>query len=437
MSSRFFTAIAALERRGLLYGLTGQKEGQTSAARPSIDENAAVYAGFDPTANSLQVGNLVTIVGLLQFREMGFRTISVVGEATGLVGDPSGRTKERAQLERNVIERNADCIEKSISTIFDNHSAMTRHKQMHPPKILRNSSWYRNQNVISFITTVGSRFRLQQMLNRDSVQQRLSSGAGMSFTEFAYQIFQAYDFLHLYQSENCLVQIGGSDQWGNITAGCELIRRAVGKQAYGVTLPLLVTSSGEKFGKSAGNAVWLSAEKTSCFDFYQYFLRTSDQDVKRLLSFLTLLPHVEIEETMKKHSEEPEKRLAQRRLATEVTCLVHGHEAVCKAEEFTSVLFHSKVKDASHLKENLRYIKSVDVPRDKVKVGLTLSDAVLEVKAVESKREAKRLIRANGVYVNDVRLANPNELISERYVTQDGVTLLRTGKTNYFLINWI
>lgn len=286
-----------------------------------------IYAGFDPTADSLHVGNLLVLMNLLHWQRGGHQVLALVGGATGLIGDPSHRTKERDLLQQDVIDKNIRGIEKNIRTIFENHEKYFYEQKEFPLKpvtVVNNIEWYKNVNVIDFIRSVGRHFRMGTMLIKTSVESRLKSDTGMSFTEFTYQIFQAYDWLCLLNKHNCRFQVGGSDQLGNITAGHELISRTAKKEVFGLTLPLITAEGGKKFGKSLGNAVWLAPEKSSSFSLYQFFIRTTDSDVENYLKLFTFLPLNYIKQLMIEHKEQPELRKAQKKLAENVTLLVHG-----------------------------------------------------------------------------------------------------------------
>lgn len=286
-----------------------------------------VYAGFDPTADSLHIGNLLILMNLLQWQRAGHQVIALVGGATGLIGDPSHRKSERVEMNKYLIEENVKSITKNIETIFNNHEYyFWRNKEiaLKPLIIVNNLDWYTNINVIKFVRSIGKYFRMGTMLGRSSVQSRLNSDTGMSFTEFTYQVFQAYDWLQLMKNYKCRFQIGGSDQMGNIMSGYDLITKSKGKEVYGITLPLITAEGGKKFGKSLLNAVWLSPTKSSSFQLYQYFIRTEDADVEKFLKLFTFISLNKITEIVKDHMKNPEQRKAQKLLAEKVTLLVHG-----------------------------------------------------------------------------------------------------------------
>lgn len=286
-----------------------------------------MYAGFDPTADSLHIGNLLVLMNLLHWQRAGHQVIALVGGATGLIGDPSHRKSERVEIEKYLIEENTKCIANNIKTIFGNHEKhfwKGKQENLKPLILMNNLDWYTNVNVIEFVRNIGKCFRMGIMLNRSSVESRLNSETGMSFTEFTYQIFQAYDWFQLMKRYKCRFQIGGSDQLGNIMSGYDLITKKENEKVYGMTLPLITAEGGKKFGKSLRNAVWLSPTKSSSFQLYQYFIRTKDSDVESFLKLFTFLPLNKIAEIVEAHTKSPESRRAQQILAEQVTLLVHG-----------------------------------------------------------------------------------------------------------------
>ena len=286
-----------------------------------------VYAGFDPTADSLHVGNLLVLMNLLHWQRGGHKVIAVVGGATGLIGDPSHRTNERISLGDEIIQHNVNCIAQDITKIFNNYEKYfwkNSSAPLVPITIINNIEWYQKVKIIDFMRKVGKHFRMGTMLGRTSVQDRLKSSTGMSYAEFTYQVFQAYDWMHLLNQYNCRFQIGGHDQMGNIMSGHELISRTSKKEVFGFTLPLITSEGGKKFGKSINNAVWLSPKKSSSFDLYQFFIRTKDSDVENYLKLFTFLPLKEINYIIEEHKRKPENRRAQQVLADNVTLLVHG-----------------------------------------------------------------------------------------------------------------
>jgi len=412
-----------LSERGLLEDVTSPD------IRSATDSSITLYAGFDPSAESLQVGNFVTIMGLAHFQRCGHSVIALVGGATGMIGDPSGKTSERALLGEEQVQRNLAGIRENLSRFldFDHPTA--------PARIVNNNDWFRDFSFVDFLREVGKHFRMGAMLGKDSVKTRLNSELGMSFTEFSYQLLQAYDFLRLYDARQCVLQLGGSDQWGNITAGTDLIRKVRGAEAYGVTMPLVCDSSGQKFGKSAGNAIYLDHNRTSYYDFYQFFVRTTDADVVRFLKIFTFMPLEEIAELECQVREEPEKRVAQNRLAEEITRTVHGEEGLRIARRSSAVLF-GEAMEGLHAEELLAVFS--DVPSTELRMDEVRGELVVNVAAAsgmcKSRGEARRLVQSGGLYVNNVRVADAETGISESDIIDNQIVALRSGKKRYHIV---
>ncbi|MEI7881561.1 MAG: tyrosine--tRNA ligase, partial [bacterium] len=320
-------AIDVLKGRGLFDAVTSPD------IMKQVESSTAVYAGFDPTSSSLQVGNFVTIMGLAHFQRAGHKVIALAGGATGMIGDPSGKAAERKLLTPDEVQQNLVGVRENLSRFLDFDCKTA------PAKIVNNNDWLQKFSYIDFLRDVGKHFRMGVMLGKESVRARMESETGMSYCEFSYQLIQAYDFLHLWDAEQCRIQIGGSDQWGNITAGTDLIRKLRGGEAFGMTFPIICDSSGQKFGKTAGNAIYLDHNRTSYYDFYQFFIRTEDADVIRFLKIFTFLSLDQIEAIARELATAPEKRLAQRTLADEMTRIVHGAEGLAIAQRASQVLF--------------------------------------------------------------------------------------------------
>ncbi|XP_068145088.1 tyrosine--tRNA ligase, mitochondrial isoform X1 [Drosophila tropicalis] len=405
----------------------------------------SIYAGFDPTADSLHVGNLLVIMGLLHCQRAGHKPIALVGGATGLIGDPSGRKTERNQLGESVIETNLKAIEQQLLRVFKNHEdCLWDNKKnktpLAPLTIVNNAEWYANLHLVEFIANMGRHFRMGSMLSRSSVQSRLESEDGMSFTEFTYQIFQAYDWLHLLQKHNCCFQMGGSDQMGNLMTGHELISRVERKrEVYGLTLPIVTNEEGDKFGKSAGNAVWLDPEKTSPFALYQFFLRMPDSEVEKLLKLFTFIPLPEVEQLIREHQKEPEKRKAQTLLAEDVTLLVHGENGLKQAERVTNALYKGNVEALAELnyaeiKQTLQGAILVDMLKES---GMSILQLAMKSKCFPTENDAVRIINAGGFYVNQKRVQNIDEVITTGiHILRNDISLLRVGKRNFYIIRW-
>ncbi|XP_030388458.1 tyrosine--tRNA ligase, mitochondrial [Scaptodrosophila lebanonensis] len=406
----------------------------------------SIYAGFDPTADSLHVGNLLVIMGLLHCQRAGHNPIALVGGATGLIGDPSGRKTERNQLGESTIETNQRAIEEQLRKVFKNHldclwDTGKNTRALPPLTIVNNADWYSNINLIDFIGNLGRHFRMGSMLSRSSVQSRLESEDGMSFTEFTYQIFQAYDWLHLLRTHHCCFQMGGSDQMGNLMTGHELISRVEPKrEVFGMTLPIVTNEEGDKFGKSAGNAVWLDENKTSPFALYQFFMRMPDSEVEKLIKLFTFIPMPEVEQLMREHAKEPEKRKAQTLLAEDVTLLVHGERGLAQAERVTNALYKGNVDGLAELNydEIKQTFQGATVVEMLTEPGMSILQLAMKAKCFPTENDAVRIINAGGFYVNQKRVQNIAEVITTGiHVLRNGVSLLRVGKRNFYIVRWL
>ncbi|KAM7296034.1 tyrosine--tRNA ligase, mitochondrial [Ixodes scapularis] len=408
-----------------------------------------VYCGFDPTSDSLHVGNLLAIVLMIHMQRMGHDVIAVIGDSTAQIGDPSGRLTERDKMADDTIERNVAGIRDNLETIFINHEehfwkdgASKPSGELGLLRIVRNSDWYNGQGVIPFLGTVGRHFRLGKMMCRTSVQQRIRSGEGISFTEFSYQMFQSYDWLYLYDKYKCRFQIGGGDQLGNIDSGHDLLRRTRTQTAYGILVPLITAETGDKYGKSAGNAVWLNPRKTSPYELYQFFMRLTDTEAVKFLRLFTFAEQTELDNLIEAQMKSPEKRVAQKRLARDVTLLVHGERGLSLAQNATEILFGgSRADETLHRldEEELRlifgdagFVQLVPEP------GTTVLDMAMKARLFPSKEDAVRIISAGGFYINQHRVNAPSHVIVPGvHVLPNKITLARVGKKNYYLIKWI
>jgi tyrosyl-tRNA synthetase len=396
------------------------------------EQKCSIYIGFDPSAISLHVGNLLPIITLVHFQRYGHRPIIVVGGATGMIGDPSGRSTERSLLEEDRIRENKKGIraqlEKFVSFEGENAALM-----------VDNSDWIGKISYVDWLRDIGKYFSVNYMMTKESVRGRLQDREqGITYTEFSYMLLQAYDFYHLFTHHDCRIQGGGSDQWGNITAGVDYIRKMTGQEAFGLTYPLITTSSGEKFGKSEGNAVWLDPKMTSPYKFYQFWFNTDDRDVERFLKYFTFLGISEIEETIVAHGEKPEIRQAQKILAREVTRLVHGEDGLQKALKATSVLFGADIEDISdeELHDIFSEVPSTSIPRAELAGGIALVDLMVRVQICKSKGEARRLIKGGGVYVNNKRTGDIDQKLNANDMASRSALLLRSGKKHYYLIKF-
>lgn len=396
--------------------------------RTLVEKPTKIYCGFDPTSDSLHLGNLVGIMGLAWFQRCGHTPVAVVGGATGMIGDPSGKTSERQLLTSEIIEKNLEGIRKNLEAVL--------HQGPVSPLLLNNFEWFKEFLFLDFLRDVGKFFRIGPMLAKDSVKKRLESEEGMSFTEFSYQLLQGYDFLYLYEKYDVKVQIGGSDQWGNITAGTDLIRKVKGESAFGLTFPLLVKSDGQKFGKSEKGAVWLSSEKLSPYEFYQYLYRTQDADVLQLLRMLTFIPMDEIKE-IERNMQSPDyvPNKAQKLLAKEVTKIVHGEKAVEVALKVTEA-----AAPGSKTLLNAEALESIsqDMPRAEFSSDDFLSKPLIDIIAkagmLPSKSEARRMIKNGGVYINNEKIDNVERVMSKDDLVEGKLCLLAVGKKNKMLL---
>lgn len=416
--------IETLKERGFIEALSSDELADLT------NQPIKVYCGFDPTAESLHLGNLVAIMGLAWFQRFGHTPVAIVGGATGMIGDPSGKTSERQLLDEKTIEHNVNGVTKNLKNVLDfNHPTAK-------PMILNNLDWFKNFSLIPFLRDVGKLFRLGPMLSKDSVKSRLTSEEGMSFTEFTYQILQGYDFLHLYNTYGVTVQLGGSDQWGNITAGIDLIRKEKGASGFGITFPLLTRSDGQKFGKSEQGAIWLSSEKLSPYEFYQYLIRVADDDVIKLMKMLTFMEMSEItayEKKMKEADYVP--RTAQKKLAEEVTRLIHGPEGLMRAQKATEAAapgLEAKL-DENILESIAADMPNKNLPKSEV-VEKKLIDVLTNIGLQTSKGEARRLIKNGGVYINNEKIEDENFTITESYLIGGKMILFAAGKKNKLLV---
>lgn len=416
--------IEVLEERRFFEAMTSEE------IRKLVDQPVKIYCGFDPTSDSLHLGNMVAIMGLAWFQRFGHTPVAIVGGATGMIGDPSGKSSERQLLDEPTIEKNLQGIRKNLETILQSQEGASR------LIILNNYDWFKKYSFIEFLRDVGKYFRVGPMLAKESVKARMASEEGMSFTEFSYQLLQGYDFLYLYDHYGVNFQIGGSDQWGNITAGTELIRKVRGQSAFGVTLPLLTRTDGQKFGKSEKGAIWLSPDKLSPYEFYQYLVRVADGDVINLMRMLTFMEMDEIrrmEQKMKAPDYIP--NTAQKKLAEEVTRLVHGEGGLQKALRVTvgASPGSETVLQAEVLEEISKDMPNYTLSLSQV-LDAKLVDLLAELGLQPSKGEARKLIRNGGVYLNNEKITDENYQILEKVLVEGRLLLLALGKKNKVLI---
>ena len=419
--------IETLEQRGLISQISDPELGKKLAG-----ESVTVYAGFDPTAKSLHIGNLLQIMLLSQFQRHGHRPIALVGGATAMIGDPSGKNEERNLLDAETIERNLAGIRGQLEQFldFDGDNAAI---------LVNNADWIGQFSFIDFLRDVGKYFRVGEMMAKESVRKRLQSDAGMSFTEFSYQMLQSYDFVHLSREYDCQLQTGGDDQWGNITAGIDLTRKLCYRTVYGLTSPLLTTASGQKFGKTEAGAVYLNAEMSSPYEFYQYWVRADDRDVVGLLNYFTFLPAEQIAELAEQVTAEPEKREAQRVLAEEVTRMVHGDEQLVLVQKASQVLFGQEISGLSDrdLTSIFSDVPSTEMQRSRLDEGMSLLDALCESNLCSSRGDAKKLVKAGGAYVNNTKATAIDKILTAEALASETVLVLRSGKKKYHLLRFV
>ncbi|MTG98056.1 MULTISPECIES: tyrosine--tRNA ligase [Myroides] len=403
-----------------------------------LEQMRAAYVGIDPTADSLHIGHLVSVMLLKHFQLAGHKPYALVGGATGMVGDPSGKSNERNLLDEEALRHNQNAIKNQLSRFLDFNSGAEN-----AAVLVNNYDWMKDFSFLEFIRTVGKHITVNYMMAKDSVKKRLNGefADGMSFTEFCYQLMQGYDFLHLYKENNITLQMGGSDQWGNITTGTELIRRTISEKAYALTCPLITKADGTKFGKSEGGNIWLSAEYTSPYKFYQYWLNVADADAERYIKIFTFISREDIEALVKEHTEAPHLRVLQRRLAEEVTIMVHGQEQLDNAIKASNILFgNSSTEDLKQLDEKtfLEVFDGVgqsEVAKADIEAGLNIVDALAANSDLASSNgDARRSLQANSISVNKEKVTEDyvitaNDLINDQFV------LLQKGKKNYFILH--
>lgn len=413
-----------LQWRGIVYQQTDEE-----GTKELLDkEKVSLYCGVDPTADSMHIGHLLPFLTLKRFQNHGHRPIVLVGGATGLIGDPSGKSEERKLQTLEDVDTNVRGIQKQLKQIFsvegENGAIM-----------VNNYDWTSKLDIVTFLRDFGKHVGINYMLAKDTIASRLDTG--ISFTEFTYTILQAMDFLHLYENHDCKIQIGGSDQWGNITTGLELIRKMApeGSKAYGLTIPLVTKADGTKFGKSESGAVWLDPEKTSPYEFYQFWINTADADVVKYLKYFTFLSKEEIEELEKSVQEEAHLRKAQKALAEEMTRMIHGEEALQQAIKISQALFSGEVKNlsAAEIKQGFKDVPSFEAPAEE---ELALIDLLVAAKISPSKRQAREDVGNGAVSINGDRVTDINYVLSETDRVEGQFTIIRRGKKKYFLIKY-
>ncbi|MFA6397307.1 MAG: tyrosine--tRNA ligase [Candidatus Paceibacterota bacterium] len=404
-----------LQKRGFIYQFSEEKLEDITDK-----EKRTLYVGIDPTADSLHVGHLVALLMLRHFQSYGHKIIIIVGGATGMIGDPSGKSKERNLLDNKTLKKNVKGIKAQVKSILGNSNFT----------ITNNNDWFKKIKVLDFLRDTGKHFTINALIKRDSIEKRMTGDEGISYTEFSYVLLQSYDFLHLFKKYGCNLQIGGSDQWGNIVSGIDLIRKVEDKKVYGITCPLIINeATGEKFGKSEGGNVWLSAERTSSFAFFQFWLNVDDKSAVKYLKIYSPLSIEKINGIENDFIKNPENRLAQKSLAYEMTKLIHGEQSAIASKKVSEILFENKeIENLSQEEKKLltSEIKSVSA---KIGDGIKIADALVMAELTQSKGEAGRLLKEGGVSVN-------NEKVDEEYIitskdSKNGIILIKKGKKNF------
>jgi tyrosyl-tRNA synthetase len=396
-----------------------------------LKERVTIYNGFDATGDSLHVGHLVPLIALARLQRAGHHPIALAGGGTSMIGDPSGKATERLLLSKEIIDANVESIKGQLAHFLDFEI------KSNPARVMNNADWLLSLNLVDFLRDVGKHFTVNYMITKDSVRTRLDREDGISFTEFSYMLLQSYDFLHLHDVAGCKLQTGGSDQWGNITAGVELTRRMRGAAVYGMVYPLITKSDGTKFGKTESGSVWLSAARTSPYRFYQFWLNTADKDVIPYLKFFTWRTEAEIAELAAAVTERPEQREAQRVLARDMTALVHEATALAKAEQAAQALFGGDITGLSgaEIADIFAEVPSSEMPRQSLADGtVTILDLLVASEVAKSKGEARRAIAEGGIYLNNQRVSDPAQAVGAQDVLDGQFLIVRKGKKTYHLI---
>jgi tyrosyl-tRNA synthetase len=426
--------VQEIKWRGLLHDIMPETETFL------LEKATKGYIGFDPTADSLHIGSLVQIIILMHFQKHGHAPIILLGGATGMIGDPSGKSDERNLLDQDTLEKNCVGIEKQLQKFLDFNTLLPNAAQL-----VNNYDWMKSYSLIDFSREVGKHITVNYMMAKESVKKRLGSEAkvGMSFTEFTYQLLQAYDFLHLYKTNDCRLQLGGSDQWGNITTGTELIRRKESGKAYAITCPLIKKADGTKFGKTEDGNIWLDKNRTSPYKFYQFWLNTSDEDALSYIKIFTFLSEKEVDQKIKEHKIAPHLRLLQKTIAHEVTILVHGSEEFVKAQEASQILFGNATSKALQnltpdtFLELFEGVPQAEIKRSLIIDGIDIIGALSILSGfLNSNGEARRALKENSISVNKLKVTQ-DFIITEKELIADQYVLLQRGKKNYFILKII
>ena len=401
-------------------------------------EMVTAYLGIDPTADSLHIGHLCGVMILRHFQRCGHKPLALIGGATGMIGDPSGKSQERNLLDEETLRHNQEAIKRQLAKFLDFESDAPNRAEL-----VNNYDWMKEFSFLDFAREIGKHITVNYMMAKESVQKRLNGEArdGLSFTEFTYQLLQGYDFLHLYQHKGCKLQMGGSDQWGNITTGSELIRRKLGAEAYALTCPLITKADGGKFGKTESGNVWLDPRYTSPYKFYQFWLNVSDSDAEKYLKIFTFISQEEIAELAKQHAEDPGQRPLQKRLAKEVTIMVHSEADYNAALEASQILFSNKANetlkniDEATLLDVFEGVPQFEISAEELKAGIPVLDLLAVKSAVfASKGEARKMVQGGGVSINKEKITDPNASVSEEVLLNGKYILVQRGKKNYYLL---
>ena len=419
--------IEELKWRGMLQDIMPGTEEQLNS------EITSAYIGFDPTADSLHIGSLVPILLLVHLQKAGHKPVALVGGATGMVGDPSGKSEERKLLSEDILNKNVAGVKAQLEKFLNFNPSLPNAAEM-----VNNYDWFKNISFLDFIRDAGKHITVNYMMAKDSVKKRLTSETGMSFTEFTYQLVQGYDFYWLYKNKNCKLQMGGSDQWGNIVTGTELIRRKAGGEAFAFTCPLITKADGGKFGKSEQGNIWLDAEKTSPYQFYQFWLNASDADAEKWIKIFTFLSKETIGDLIKNHQANAAERSLQKTLARELTVFVHGNSEYEKAVETTQKLFNNQSAAAEDLSEedlnNIEGLVKYDFAKQKIADGIDVITLLTEANIFPSKGEAKKMIQNGGVSINRKKIDNSLQPINAIPLLHNKYLLVQRGKKNYYLL---
>lgn len=420
--------IEELRWRGMLQDIMPGTEEQLEK------EMTTAYIGFDPTADSLHIGSLVPILLLVHLQKAGHKPIALVGGATGMVGDPSGKSEERNLLSEEQLQKNISGVKNQLMQFLDFDQTRKNAAEM-----ANNYDWFKNISFIDFLRDVGKHITVNYMMAKDSVKKRIEGDAGISYTEFAYQLMQGYDFYWLYQNKNCKLQMGGSDQWGNIVTGTELVRRKAGGEAFAFTCPLITKADGGKFGKTEKGNIWLDPEKTSPYQFYQFWLNASDEDAGKWIKIFTFLTPEEVNEVTEAHSKDPGQRLIQKKLAESITSFVHGQAELEKAIETTQKLFANQTAPAESLSiedlEGMDGVVKFAFPKEKIETGIDVVSFLAETTIFPSKGDARKMVQGGGISINRKKVDQIQATIDTSYLLHNQYILVQKGKKNYYLVS--